>query len=129
MKKIILILTLIPFLTIGQNIYSGLHGKYKHKWTLKINPDSSIFLVKNIDSLGYKEYAGKISKINDTLFNIKLRSDFSQCASRAVGDSKFYVYLDSVLSKAIKEVTIVYSNSEIFKTSVNNQKRITIPPQ
>ena len=127
MKKIILILTFAPFLTIGQNIYSGLHGQYKYKWTFKINPDSSVFLTKNIDSYGYEEYSGKISRNNDTLFNIKLRLDFAQCACRAVGDSKLYVSLDSSLSKTIEQLTVVYSNSETSKTSVSKQKKIIIP--
>jgi hypothetical protein len=115
-------------LFLNAQVYSGSYGKYKHKWTLKINPDSSIILIKNIDNFGYQEYTGSIKRTNDTLFTIQTDPSFSQTACRAIGDSVLYVSLDSTTLKATPTITILYPDkyTVALPTAGNNHLKIPL---
>jgi hypothetical protein len=127
MTKSLLIFILLPFIVCGQSLYSGFHGKYKRKWTLKINQDSSVILTCNVGNNSYNEYNGHIKKINDTLYNIQTNLTFSQIRCRAIGDSFIYVGIDTSLVKVIDTVKIEYSNKDIESFLTQKKNEITIP--
>lgn len=89
--------------------------------------DSSIFLLYHIEDYGYKEFSGKISRVNDSVFNVKVHLDFAQIICKAAYDLKMYVTIDSSMQKSIQNITLVYSNSEKSKFPINNQEQLEIP--
>lgn len=125
MKKYIFILSIIPFFLNGQTIYSGQFNKYNYKWDLKINSDSSLFLIRSGST--YDEYNGSIKRINDTLYNIKAKLAFCQTKCRAIGDSLFYLTTDSIIRNTSKNIKITYSNNVIDNFSITDKDKMTIP--
>ena len=126
MRQLVFLSLLLPFLSHGQTLYSG-PGNYDHKWFLKINPDSSIVLLRNIQDSGFDEYLGKISRRNDSLFVVKVKLQFNQAPCQSVDESALYIHFDSIYSRKIGKVAIVYSNSEKVTIPVNNRTMIDVP--
>ncbi|MEJ1241674.1 hypothetical protein WBG78_26235 [Chryseolinea sp. T2] len=126
MRQFVFLSLLIPFLSHGQTLYSG-PGNYDHKWFLKINPDSSIVLLRNIQDSGFDEYLGRISRKNDSLFVVKVKLHFEQEPCLSINESALYIHFDSIYSRKIGKVAIVYSNSESVTIPVNNRTKIEVP--
>lgn len=125
MRKLIVVLFSIPFFTTGQALYSGKYNKYHYKWDLKVNNDSTIVLVRSGST--YDEYAGAIKRINDTLFNIKASLIFCQTKCRAIGDSLFYLTVDSTIRRAQSVIKLSYPNNKIVEHSIKDKDNIVVP--
>lgn len=127
MKQLLFIIIAVQlsFTTFGQTIFSGTHNEFKniHDWTLRINKDSSINLIYELNKKSfYGEYVGRIKEINDTLFNVSVRLIIGQHIMKAPYTDSITIQMDTTIARQIDKISIRYTNGTSIGISKFNKQ-------